>query len=127
MAKELHFPSMPLAEEFDVGDDSDLPGFDQPYTLDDIGAILNSADASVEERREVLRRMADDLQARQGMDEASEFGDLLDEVRGALASLSETGDGATGGFTSDPADLALAPDEILERAEEEAARERDEG
>jgi hypothetical protein len=127
MAKDLRFQAMPLAEEFDVGDDSDMPGFDQPYTHDDIDAILNSASATVEERRELLRRMADDLQARQGMDEASEFGDLLEDVRGALAALDEPGDGigTPGAYAFDPEDRAMAPDEIMERAEDEEARERE--
>lgn len=127
MAKDLRFPTMPLAEEFDV-DDSDLPGLDQPYTLDDIDAILNSPEGSVDDRREILRRMAGDLQARRGMDEASEFGDLIDRIRGALASLEQPGDGIglPGAFAYDPGDRALAPDEILERAEEEEAREREE-
>jgi hypothetical protein len=129
MAKDLRFPTMPMAEEFDVGDDSDLPGLDQPVTLDDIDAVLNSPGGSVEERRELLRRMLDDLQARQGMDEASEFGDLIDEVRGALATLEQTGDGigTPGAFAFDPDERALAPDEILEREEDEQARDREEG
>ena len=126
MAKDLRFQAMPLAEEFDVGDDSDLPGFDQPYTLDDIDAILNSPSSTVEERRELLRRMLDDLQARQGMDEASEYDDLIEQVSGALSVLDEPSDGigTPGAFAFDPEDRALAPDEILERAEEEEERER---
>src|SRR3712207_3075608 len=126
MAKDLRFQSNPLAEEFDVGDDSDLPGFDQPYTRDDVDAILNSPDASVDERRELLRRMADDLQARQGMDEASEYDDLIEQVRGAMAALDEPGDGigTPGAFAFDSEDRALAPDEILERAEEEEEQDR---
>jgi hypothetical protein len=127
MAKDLRFPTMPLAEEFDVGDDSDLPGLNQPYTLDDIDAILNSPAASVEDRKELLRRMVDDLQARQGMDEASEYGDLLEQARGAMATLDQPADGigTPGAFAYDPEDRALAPDEIMERAEEEAARDDD--
>jgi hypothetical protein len=129
MAKDLRFPTMPLAEEFDVGDDSDLPGLDQPYTRDDIDAILNSPGASLEERRELLRRMADDLKARQGMDEASEFGDLIEEMNDALASLDQPADGlgTPAAYAFAPEDRALAPDEILERAEEEEARDREEG
>ena len=125
MAKDLRFPTMPLAEEFDVGDDSDLPGLDQPYTLDDIDAILNSPAASVGDRQELLRRMIDDLQARQGMDEGSEYGDLLEQARGAMAALDQPADGigTPGAFAFDPEDRALAPDEIMERAEEEAARD----
>ena len=34
MARDLHFAESPLAEEFDVGDDSDLPGYDQPVSKD---------------------------------------------------------------------------------------------
>jgi hypothetical protein len=129
MAKDLRFQASPLAEEFDVGDDSDLPGFDQPYTRDDVDAVLNSPSASVEERRELLLRMVDDLQARQGMDEGNEYGELIEEIRDALATLDEPGDGigTPGAFAFDPDDRALAPDEIMERAEEEAALEREEG
>ena len=125
MAKDLRFQSMPLAEEFDVGDDSDLPGFDQPYTLDDIDAVLNSPNASIEERRSLLSRMLDDLEARQGMDEAREFGDLIAQLRGALDTLEEPPDGigTPGAYAFDPDDRAMSPDEILER--DEAEREED--
>jgi len=119
----------PLAEDFDVGVDSDLPGFDQPYTLDDVDAVLSSASASIEERREVLRRILNDLQARRGMDETNEYGDLIEGVRGALATLDEPvdGTGAPGALAFDTDDSALAPDEIMERAEDEEARGREEG
>lgn len=123
MAKDLHFQTTPLAEEFEVGDDSDLPGFDQPFTQDDIDAILNSPGGTLEERQETLRRMLDDLRARSSMDEADEYGSIIDQVRGALATLAEPADGVgtPGAFAFDPDDRALAPDEILERAEEEQA------
>ncbi len=129
MAKDLRSQMTPLAEDFDVGDDSDRPGFDQPYTLDDVDAVLSSASASIEERREVLRRMLNDLQARRGMDETNEYGDLIEGVRGALATLDEPvdGTGAPGALAFDTDDSALAPDEIMERAEDEEARGREEG
>ena len=127
MAKDLRFQASPLAEEFDVGDDSDLPGFDNPYTRDDVDAVLNAVGASVDERRDLLTRMVDDLQARLGMDEADEYSSLIEEIRDALATLDEPGDrtGPVGAFAFGT-DSALAPDEILERAEEEQAREREE-
>ena len=105
------------------------PGFDQPYTSDDVGAIVSAADATVEERCEVLRRMLDDLENRQDMDRTQEFAPLIDEVRAALAALSEPADGIgpPGAFAYDPEDRALAPDEILEREEEEEARRKAEG
>ena len=129
MAKDLHFQSNPLAEEFDVGDDSDMPGFDQPYTLDDVDAILSSPNATTEERRDLLQRMADDLQARQGMDETGEYGDLIEQIRGALATLEAPADGigTPGSYAFDPDDRAMAPDEIMERAEDEAEQDRLEG
>jgi cytochrome c556 len=129
MSRDLRFSSTPLAEEFDVGDDSDMPGFDQPYTSDDIEAIVSSADATVEERCEVLRRMLNDLENRQDMDRTQEFAPLIDEVRAALAALSEPADGIgpPGAFAYDPEERALAPDEILEREEEEEARRQAEG
>ena len=124
MAKDLRFPTMPLAEEYDVGDDSDLPGYDQPITQDDIDAILNSGRGTEEERRELLRRMRDDLVARQGMDESEEFGGLIDEIDGALATLGQPSDGlgTPGAFAHDAGDRAMQPDEIMERAEDERAR-----
>lgn len=126
MAKDLHFQSMPLAEDFDVGDDSDLPGLDQPYTLDDVDAILNSPSGTVEERQDLLRRMLEDLQARQGMDQAGEYSGLIEQIRGALATLASPADGigATGAYGFDADDRVLAPDEIMERAEEEAEEDR---
>ena len=127
MAKDLHFQTMPLAEEFDVGDDSDMPGYDQPYTLDDVDAILSSGRASEEERRALLSRMLDDLQARQGMDESDEYSDLIDRIEGAIAALDQPGDGlgTPGSYAHDADERAMAPDEILERQEEEEAEERE--
>ena len=124
MAKDLRFQSTPLAEEFDVGDDSDPPGFDQPYSRDDVDAILNSPSGTLEERRDALRRMLDDLRARTGMDQAEEYRDLIDDIRAALATLASPSDGigTPDTFAFDPDDRALAPDEILERAEDESRR-----
>jgi hypothetical protein len=127
MAKDLRFPAMPLAEEYDVGDDSDLPGYDQPITQDDIDAVVNSARGTVEERRKLLRSMLDDLQARQGMDESAEFGDLVGEIERALATLDMPSDGigTPGAYAHDPADRAVQPDEILQRIEDERTRGED--
>jgi hypothetical protein len=88
---------------------------------------LNSPSGTVEERRDLLRRMADDLQARQGMDESDEYSDLLEQVRGALAALGQPADGigTPGAYAFDPEDRALAPDEIMERAEDEAQDDTD--
>jgi hypothetical protein len=125
MAKDLRFPSMPFAEEYDVGDDSDLPGYDQPITQDDIDAVVNSSRGTVKERRELLLRMLDDLRARQGMDESAEYGALVESIRGALAALGSPpeGIGTPGAYAHDPADRAMQPDEVLERAEDEARTE----
>ena len=127
MAKDLRFPAMPLAEEYDVGDDSDLPGYDQPITQDDVDAVVSSARGTVAERRELLRRMLDDLQARQGMDVSAEFGDLMGEIERALATLDMPFDGigTPGAYAHDSADRAVQPDEILERAEDERTRSED--
>lgn len=127
MAKDLNFQSMPLAEEFDVGDDSDMPGYDQPYTSDDVDAILNSGRASVDERRALLARMLDDLQARQGMDESNEYSDLIGRIEDAIAALDEPGDGLgmPGSYGHDADERAMAPDEIMERREDEEAEDRE--
>lgn len=121
MARDLEFETSPLAEDFEVGDDSDLPGFDQPVTGDDIDAILSSARATEAAKQAQLLRVRDDLTARQGMDEADEYGELIARINGALAALQAPADGigtpAAYGF--DAADRAMQPDEILERAEEE--------
>jgi hypothetical protein len=125
MSKDLRFQSMPLAEEYDVGDDSDLPGYDQPITQDDVDAVLNSSRGTIEERRTLLRRMLDDLQARQGMDESAEYGDLIAQVRGALATLARPADGlgTPSAYAHEPTERAIQPDEVLERLEEEARAE----
>jgi hypothetical protein len=128
MAKSLNFPTMPLAEEYDVGDDSDLPGFDQPITVDDIDAIVDSSRMSIEEKRGLLARILDDLQARRGMDLSHDFDDLAGRVRDGIATLKlpPDGDGTPSAYGFDANDRLMQPDEILERAEEEAADDRDE-
>jgi hypothetical protein len=122
MARNLAFETTPLAEEFDVGDDSDLPGVDQPITADDIDAIVNSGRATEAAKNAQLSRLRDDLGARRGMDETDEYDALLQQIDTALASLRAPADGigTPGAFGFDAADRALQPDEILERAEEEA-------
>jgi hypothetical protein len=124
MARDLHFPASPLAEEFDVGDDSDLPGYDQPVSQDDIEAVLNSAVGTVEERREQLLAMLEDLRGRQGMDETREYAGLIEQIELALADLDFAGDGlgTPDAYAADPADQLLQPDEIMEREEDEAER-----
>ena len=125
MARDSGLQSSPFGENFDVGDDSDLPAFDQPYGFDDIDAIRSDSGATVAQRREQLRRMLDDLRARRGMDQTGEFDELIQEVRGALSSLALSADDSVDMILSGE-DAAMAPDEILERAEDEAALERDE-
>jgi hypothetical protein len=122
MARDLRFPVMPVAEEFDVGGDSDLPGYGQPIAQDDIDAVLSAASESVEERRALLLRMLDDISARQGMDQSHEYDGLARQIQDALATLSLPGDGlgTPDAYAFDDSERTEQPDEILERAEEEA-------
>jgi hypothetical protein len=122
MAKDLHFKTMPLAEEYDVGDDSDSPGYGQPLSFDDIDAVLNDSNGTVEDRRSFLLRMLEDLQTREGISQAHEYDALIGRVQDALALLAQPGDGIgnPGSYAYDDADRAEQPDEVLERAEEEA-------
>ena len=124
MSRNHQFQSTPLAENFDVGDDSDLPGNDQPITQDDIDEILNSPSSSVDERRAMLMDLLDDINARRGMDPANDYTSMAEEISAALAALDDPGDGigTPGAFGFDPDDRAASPEEILEREEDEAAR-----
>ena len=125
MPTNIHTPVSPMSADFAVGDDSDLPGFSQPITVDDIDAVLNSARGSVADRREVLRSMLDDLQARQGMDEADEYDYLIERIEDAMASLNAPADGigTPGAYAHDAEMRPEQPDEILERREAEESAE----
>jgi hypothetical protein len=127
MSTHTHTQVSPLSADFDVGDDSDLPGFGQPYTIDDIDALANSGRGTVQERREILQNMLNDLETRQGMDEADEYDYLIERIQDALAALDAPADGigTPGAFAHDADDRLEQPDEILEREEEERER-RDE-
>src|SRR5688572_17240246 len=116
MARDHQFQSTPLAEDFDVGDDSDMPGDDQPITQDDIDEILNSPNATVEERRAMLLELLNDIGARRGMDADNEYDSLAGEIGAALATLDAAGDGigTPGAYGFDPEDRAQSPDDILE-------------
>jgi hypothetical protein len=125
MATNLRPQASPFAEEFEVGDDSDLPGFDQPVTGDDIDALVSSGRATEQSKRAILMRMRDDLLTRRDMDEAGEFTDLIERIEAALSVLHGGADGAgtPSAYGFDAADRALQPDEILERAEAEREEE----
>jgi hypothetical protein len=120
-------PGSPLAEDYRVGDDDDMPGLNEPISIDDIDAVLFSASGSLEDRRETLTAMLGELQTRQSMDADSDMQTdiqaLMDRIQDALASLDEdpAGDGTPDAYGLDPDIRAEQPDEILERAEEEAA------
>lgn len=122
MARDIRSPAVPVAEEFDVGDDSDLPGLSQPIGQDDIDAIVGSSEQSVEDRRAALDSMLDDLRARRGMDRSGETAGLIAQIQAALDTLTQPGDGygtpEAVGLDEDA--RVEQPDEILERAEEEA-------
>lgn len=127
MATNVHMPVSPLSADYDVGDDSDLPGFGQPITIDDIDAVLSSGRGTVEERRGILGSMLDDLRARHGMDVSREYDYLIERIEDALASLDGPADGlgTPEAYAHDAETRPEQPDEILERMEEEAAEERD--
>jgi hypothetical protein len=122
-------PGSPLAEDYRVGDDDDMPGLDEPISVDDIDAVLFSPRGSLEERRETLLAMLHELQTRQSMDADSDMQTdiqaLVDRIEDALASLDAdpTGDGTPDAYGFDPDLRAEQPDEILERAEDEAAED----
>ena len=122
-------PGSPLAEDYRVGDDDDMPGLDEPISIDEIDAVLFSASGSTEDRRETLQAMLGELRTRQSMEADSDMQTdiqaLIDRIEDALASLDggPDGDGTPDAFGFDPDARAEQPDEILERAEEEAAAE----
>ena len=74
-----------------VGGDGDTPGLSQPITVDEIQDVLMS-DEPVEQRRNRLMEMRDDLVARSSGDQGREFEPLLDEVNGAIATLDGPAD-----------------------------------
>ena len=74
-----------------VGGDGDTPGLSQPITVDEIQDVLMS-DAPVEERIARLQGMRHDLSQRASGDMGSEFGELIAEIDGALATLNGPAD-----------------------------------
>jgi hypothetical protein len=122
MARDVRFPTTPVAEDFEVGDDSDSPGFDQPFSGDDIDALVSSGRGTVIERREMLQRARADLEQRRVMDESGDAAALVARIDDALATLAAPADGigTPGAYAHDARDRAMQPDEILEREEDEA-------
>ncbi|MGQ7794094.1 hypothetical protein ACUN0C_16935 [Faunimonas sp. B44] len=127
MARDIDRSGSPLSAEYDAGGDDDLPGMDQPVTADDIAAILSSPGESVGSKRNLLLRIRDDLTTRSGMDMEHEFDSLIVVIDDALASLDMSAEGYGGaeGYGMDPDMRAASPEEELERAEDEAAEDRD--
>lgn len=113
-------PGSPLTEEFDVGGDSDMPGADQPVTLDDIDAIIHSPRGTVEERCEALRAIIDDLETRHAMDLSTDLDLLAERAREGLRQLQGSqGAGTPSSYGFDPDERADRPDVIQERRENE--------
>jgi hypothetical protein len=69
-----------------AGGDADMPGIAQPVTSDDIQAIL-AAPFSIEERKERLLQIRNDLQSRRHADGDNDMALLIAEVEGALEAL----------------------------------------
>ena len=74
-----------------VGGDGDTPGLSQPITVDEIQDVTMS-DASVADRVARLEGMRRDLNARASGDMGNEFGELIAEIDGALATLNGPAD-----------------------------------
>lgn len=70
-----------------IGGDADPGGIAQEITVDDIQAILYS-EQPLEERREALKGLKTDLQARDSADRGSDYQVLIGEVEQALAQLT---------------------------------------
>lgn len=120
MPRNIDKPGSPLSEEFDVGGDSDMPGADQPVTLDDIDAIIHSPRGSVEERCAALRAIIDDLEVRHGMDLQTDLEPLAARAREGLRQLQGSqGSGTPSAYGFDPDERADRPDEYQERLENE--------
>lgn len=126
MARDIDTGGSPLAVEFDVGGDDDMPGLAQPLTSDDIDALLSSTRGSATEKRHLLGQIRDDLEARRGMDLSGDMEVLIQRIDDALATLSAAPDeyGTPASYGMDPQLRASSPEEELERAEEEAAEDR---
>jgi hypothetical protein len=120
MPRHADRPGSPLVEDFDVGGDDDMPGADQPVTLDDIDAIIHSPRGTVEERCDALRTILDDLQVRHAMDLSTDLDELAQRACDGLRQLQGgQGDGTPSAFGFDPDERAEPPDEIQERRESE--------
>jgi len=122
-------PGVPTAADYAVGGDADEPGFAQPITIDDMEALAHSARGTAEERRETLKAMIAELEARRSMDRAHEVDPLIARGRELLAALSRegSGEGDPEGFGFAPEDRTDRPDEILERREEQAREDLEPG
>ena len=70
-----------------VGGDGDTPGLSQPITSDEIQDVLMS-DSPVADREARLQEMRRDLEMRRSGDTGDEFGELIVEIDGALATLN---------------------------------------
>lgn len=120
MPRHADRPGSPLSEDFDVGGDSDMPGADQPVTLDDIDAIIHSPQGTVEDRCQALRAILDDLEARHSMDLSTDLDALAERAREGLRRLQGSdGAGTPSAYGFDPEERAEQPDEILERRQSE--------
>lgn len=100
--------------DVEIGGDADVPGIAQTVTLHDIHALAYGA-APLEERRQKLGVMREEMRARLAADGGGDIAALLDEVERAMATLDQpaTIDGTRASVGKIPEDRVdgQAPDE----------------
>ena len=91
--------------DMSAGGDADMPGIAQPVTSDDIQAILASP-FPLEERRQRLIQIRNDLQSRSHADGSNDMALLLEEVEGAIDTLD-----INNGVDTTRSDIGMDPQE----------------
>jgi len=101
-----------LAVDTQIGDDAFMPGLSNPVTADEITDIYSNPKMPVEERRDALNKLRQEMVGRQSADLRDDTSALIAKIDEGLGYLAEGGDGSADPDVMRLKDTAVNPSNL---------------
>ncbi|MGB3455367.1 MAG: hypothetical protein WBG08_13560 [Litorimonas sp.] len=101
-----------LAVDTQIDGDAYMPGLANPVTADDVMDIYANPDVPVQERREALTQLRQEMVSRDAADTLPDTKALIETIDEGLSYLSEDGDAFAAPDVLRQADTAVDPDNL---------------